>query len=127
VAEPSALRNLTRGTLVAQRVATAASLWARFRGLMGRASLTGEEALWLPGTNGIHMLFMRFPIDCAFLGTADADGAMPVLSVRQSLPPWTGIVWFVRGASGVVELAAGTLARSGTTVGDRLTLGSSAD
>jgi uncharacterized membrane protein (UPF0127 family) len=109
--------------VVAERVATAGSLWARFRGLMGRASLDRDDALWLPGTNGIHMLFMRFAIDCAFLGAPDAEGAMPVLSTRSSLQPWTGIVWFVKGAAGVVELPEGSLARTGTTVGDRLTLG----
>jgi uncharacterized protein len=94
---------------------------------MGRASLDGEDGLWLPGTNGIHMLFMRFPIDAAFLGAPDPDGTMSVLTVRTSLPPWTGIVWFVRGASGVVELPAGSLERTGTTVGDRLALGAGAN
>jgi len=127
VAEPGALRNLTRGTVVAARVATASSLWARFVGLMGRPSLGGDDGLWLPGTNGIHMFFMRFPIDCAFLGAPDPEGARPVLSVRRSLPPWRGIVWFVRGATGVVELPAGSLDRTRTTVGDRLKLGAAAD
>jgi hypothetical protein len=127
MAELSPLRNLTRDTVVADRVATAASLWARFRGLMGRSSLPAEEGLWLPGTNGIHMLFMRFSIDCAFLGKPDSDGAMTVLSVRRALRPWTGIVWFVRGAFGVVELAAGSLERTQTNVGDRLMLGARAD
>jgi uncharacterized membrane protein (UPF0127 family) len=127
MAELSPLRNLTRDTVVAERVATAASLWARFRGLMGRSSLAAEEALWLPGTNGIHMFFMRFPIDCAFLGKPDADGVMTVLDIRRALPPWTGIVPFVRGAAGVVELAAGSLERTRTAVGDRLMLGARAD
>jgi uncharacterized membrane protein (UPF0127 family) len=122
VAQVNTLRNVTRGTIVAARVTTARSLWARFRGLMGRASLDGDDALWLPGTNGIHMLFMRFPIDCAFLGAPDPDGTMPVISTRASLAPWTGVVWFVKGASGVLELPAGSLARTGTTVGDRVAL-----
>jgi uncharacterized protein len=127
MAELSPLRNLTRDTVVAERVTTASSLWARFRGLMGRPSLASEEGLWLPGTNGIHMFFMRFPIDCAFLGKPDADGAMTVLDIRRALPPWTGIVPFVRGAAGVVELAAGSLERTRTAVGDRLILGARAD
>jgi uncharacterized membrane protein (UPF0127 family) len=127
MAELSPLRNLTRDTVVADRITTAASLWARFCGLMGRSSLAAEEGLWLPGTNGIHMLFMRFPIDCVFLGKPDSDGAMTALSIHRALPPWTGIVPFVRGAAGVVELAAGSLERTRTAVGDRLMLGTRAD
>ena len=117
------LRNVTKGVVVAERVAIAASLWARFRGLMGRSSLASDEGLWLPGTNGIHMMFMRFPIDALFLGSPNDEGAMPVLSARSALAPWTGIVPFVRGTRGVAELPVGSIARSGTVVGDLLVLG----
>jgi uncharacterized membrane protein (UPF0127 family) len=120
MAEVRAVRNLTRGTIVAARVAVGASLWRRFRGLMGRASLERGEGLWLPGTNGIHMLFMRFPIDCAFVGPPDPHGGAAVVGVRRSLPPWRGVVWYVRGAKGVIELPAGALESSGTQVGDTL-------
>jgi uncharacterized membrane protein (UPF0127 family) len=114
--------NQTRGSVVASRVLAAASWWGRFRGLMGRASLPADEGLWLPGVGSIHMMFMRFPIDCAFLGAEGADGAREVVAVRHSLPAWRGIVWTARGAKGVVELPAGALERSGTLVGDRVRL-----
>ena len=41
--------------------------------------------LWLTGTNGIHMMFMRFPIDAVFLGKPDPgrDGARTVVSVHR--------------------------------------------
>src|SRR5688572_12957010 len=87
---------------------------------MGREALGTDEGLWLPDTNSIHMFFMRFPIDCLFLGSADADGGRRVVAVREALPPWRGIVWYVRGARGVVELPAGALRRSATAVGDRV-------
>jgi uncharacterized membrane protein (UPF0127 family) len=44
------------------------------------------------------------------------------VAVRHALPPWRGIVMPIRGADGVVELPAGTLVRSGTNVGDLVTL-----
>ncbi len=116
------LRNVTRGTSIARRVATADTFWGRFLGLMGRAALGPEEGLWLPGVNNIHMLFMRFPIDCCFVAPAGEDGTRAVVAVREALPAWRGLVWYVRGASGVVELPAGALARSGTRVGDRVAL-----
>jgi uncharacterized membrane protein (UPF0127 family) len=89
---------------------------------MGRASLPLGNALWLPGSNGIHMMFMRFPIDCIFLGRPSSDGARPVVGVRRALPPWTGIVWYVRGAHGVLELPVGAIDGSSTALGDLIRL-----
>jgi uncharacterized membrane protein (UPF0127 family) len=116
------LRNLTRQTVLAERVESANSLWARFRGLMGRAALAADEGLWLPGTNGVHMFFMRFAIDAVFVGEPGEDSSMPVLATREALPPWTGIVPLVWRAKGVAELPVGTIRRTGTAVGDRIRL-----
>ncbi len=113
-------RNLDRGTVLAEELETAGSLWAKFMGLMGRRSLPAGAGLWLPASNGIHMMFMRFPIDAVFVGRADADGARRVRSVHRRLRVWTGLVPLVRGAEGVLELPAGTIDATGTAVGDRL-------
>jgi uncharacterized membrane protein (UPF0127 family) len=115
-------RNLARGTVLAARLETASSLWARGIGLMGRGSLDTENGMWIPGTNGIHMMFMRFPIDAVFLGRQGDDGSRPVLSVHPGLRAWIGIVPLVRGGDGVLELPVGTIARTGTAVGDRIVL-----
>ena len=103
----------------------AASLWGKFKGLMGRPSLGEGEGLWLPDSNGIHMMFMKFPIDAIFLGQPSADDplARPVVSVHRGLRAWTGLVPFVRGAHGVLELPVGTIEASGTAVGDVVRLG----
>jgi len=116
-------RNLRRGASLADRLEVADGLWARFMGLMGRPGLDDDAGLWLTG-NGIHMMFMRFPIDAVFLGHPDAarDGARPVLSVHRALRPWTGLVPLVRGASGVLELPVGAIERTGTAVGDLVAL-----
>ena len=111
-------RNLTRSTILAADLETAAGLWSKFKGLMGRASLPAGQALWLPDSNGIHMMFMRFPIDAVFVGRPDATGARPVLSVHRALRAWTGLVPFVRGAHGVLELPVGAIDASRTEVGD---------
>lgn len=115
--------NLSRATGLAARLEVADGLWARFMGLMGRPGLDSGGGLWLTG-NGIHMMFMRFPIDAVFLGRPDPDrgGARQVLSVHPGLRAWTGIVPLVRGASGVLELPIGTIERSGTAVGDLVAL-----
>jgi hypothetical protein len=113
-----AARNLTRGTVLADRVEVAASLWAKFMGLMGRRHLPAGDGLFLPSSNGIHMFFMRVPIDAVFVSRADPDGSRRVLSVHPGLRPWTGLVPLVRGADGCLEVPAGTVDASGTIVGD---------
>ena len=107
-------RNLSRATDLAVRLEVADGLWARFMGLMGRPGLDPGAGLWLTG-NGIHMMFMRFPIDAVFVGHADPErgGARAVVSVHPGLRAWTGLVPLVRGASGVLELPVGTIERTG--------------
>jgi len=100
-------------------------------GLMGRPSLAAGSGLWLPDSNGIHMMFMRFPIDAVFVGrpseadaAADtADDGRPVVAVSRGLRTWTGLVPLVRGAHGVLELPVGTIDASSTQVGDRIRIG----
>ena len=99
------VREVERGTVVADRVDQARSFGERFRGLMGRPSLADGEGLYLPETS-IHMMFMRFPIDAVFVGRPEGGldaGARSVLSVHRGLRPWTGLVPLVRGASGVLD------------------------
>ena len=117
-------RNVSRATDLADRLEVADGLWARFMGLMGRPALDPGTGLWLSGTNGIHMMFMRFAIDAVFLGHPDPghDDVRPVLSVHRGLRAWIGLVPFVRGANSVLELPVGTIERSGTSVGDLIAL-----
>jgi uncharacterized protein len=117
---PGVARNLDRGEVLAERLETAGSLWAKFMGLMGRESLPAGHGLWLPASNGIHMMFMRFPIDAVFVGKPDADGRRRVRSVHRGLGAWIGLVPLVRGADGVLELPVGTIDATRTAVGDRL-------
>ncbi len=108
------------GRVICERMDLGQSFLERFRGLMGRASLDDGEGLYL-ASNSIHMFFMRFPIDALFVSAADVDGRRRVVDTRPDLPPWRGLVMPVRGAEGVVEMPAGTLARMGIGVGDEVT------
>jgi uncharacterized protein len=117
-------RNVSRGTVLAERLEDGASFWAKFMGLMGRSSLPRGDGLWLPGENGIHMLFMRFAIDVVFVAPPSGGRAGPrrVLSLRRAVPPWRGVVWRVGGAKGVLELPVGAIDESGTGVGDEIAI-----
>jgi uncharacterized membrane protein (UPF0127 family) len=124
MATPLRARNVSRATNLAERLEVADGLSARFMGLMGRAGLDPDAGLWLSGTNGIHMMFMRFAIDAVFLAKPDpgTNGVRRVLSVHRGLRAWIGIVPFVRGANSVLELPVGTIERTGTVVGDLVAL-----
>ena len=117
-------RNISRGTVLAERLEDGSSFWAKFMGLMGRASLPSGDGLWLPDENGIHMLFMRFAIDVVFVSAPPdgPDGHRRVLFARRAVPPWRGVVWRVGGAKGILELPVGTIEATSTNVGDEIAI-----
>jgi uncharacterized membrane protein (UPF0127 family) len=116
-----AARNSTRDTVLAEDVEVARSFWARFMGLMGRRELAPGNGLFLHG-NGIHMFFMRFPIDAIFLAKPDAGGGRRVVAAHRALRPWIGLVPLVRGADAVLELPVGAIDASATVPGDTVRL-----
>ena len=102
------------GALLADRVEVADRLLPRLKGLLGRARLSPGEGLWLKPCNSIHMLFMRFPIDVAFL---DSDGR--VVRAIDAIRPWRATRTYLSARS-ALELPAGTLAEAQIREGDRL-------
>jgi hypothetical protein len=106
--------NLTRGTSVAQRCRVAGSLRDRTIGLLATPGLAAGEGLLIERTQSIHMFFMRYAIDVAFM---DRDAR--VTRTVAALRPWR-VVWWARGARDCLELPVGALAASGTAAGDQL-------
>ncbi len=77
-------RILTKdGSVVVSRVVYAETLSARLRGLLGRDLLAEDTGLLIRPCRSIHMWFMRFPIDAAFL-----DHDLRVLKIARNLRPW---------------------------------------
>src|SRR2546427_12817804 len=54
------------GTIVAEPLEVASNFITSGLGLMGRARLPENGGLLINGCNGIHMMFMRFPIGAVF-------------------------------------------------------------
>jgi uncharacterized membrane protein (UPF0127 family) len=104
------------GTTVAGEMAVADNPWRRFMGLMGRRELPAGAGLYLRPCSSIHMFFMRFPIDVAFI-----DNDLRVVRVYHGLRPWR-MSRVVRRAKAAIELPSGALALAGVNVGDVLTL-----
>ena len=108
--------NATRGTPVAERVEIADSWWTRLRGMMGRPEPAEDEGLLLDPCRAVHMYWMNYPLDVAFL---DAEGQ--VVAVYHELAPSQRSKRH-GAANRALELRAGRLAATQTEVGDRIEL-----
>ena len=106
-------RWLLRQDEVLTKVELADSLLTRSLGLLGRQSLDG--AMLLTHTRSVHSLFMRFPLDVAFL---DSD---LVVIATTLLEPWR-VALPPKRARSVLEAHSGSFDRWGIVDGDRLTL-----
>ncbi|HEY7349587.1 MAG TPA: DUF192 domain-containing protein [Ktedonobacterales bacterium] len=106
--------NTTREAILAERAGFANSIATRALGLMGQAALPEGSGLVIDPCSSIHMFFMRFAIDALYVSQ---DGI--VLRVVSRLRPWRLGPIILRSRY-VVELPAGTAARSGTQPGDIL-------
>jgi uncharacterized membrane protein (UPF0127 family) len=109
------IRNITRGTLLADRAAIAGSSAARRTGLLKHSELLPGEGLWIVPCECIHTFGMKFSIDVVFL-----TKKKKVLKTSSEMPK-RRIALAIRAHS-VLELPAGTLAHTGTCYGDQLAL-----
>jgi uncharacterized membrane protein (UPF0127 family) len=108
------VKNRTRSVTLAEFVRLADSPRSRRIGLLQRNKLEQGEGLWIYPTQAIHTFGMRFPIDVAFL-----DRQLRVKRIYRELVPFrlTSLIWEARS---VLELEAGSLASTGTMIGDEL-------
>jgi uncharacterized membrane protein (UPF0127 family) len=109
--------NQTRNAMLCDRVRAADGFWRRLKGLLGTRSLHPGDGLWITPCDSVHTLGMRYPLDVLFV---DESGV--VVGCCDGLNPNRFSPRF-RKASGVLELPAGTLARTGTQPGDQLRFG----
>jgi uncharacterized membrane protein (UPF0127 family) len=107
-------RNVTRETIVAERVEVAETSETRKRGLLGRTGLEPGTGLWLVPCEWVHMFGMKFAIDVVVL-----DKNNVVVGVQETLKPgrFGKLFW---GAHSTLELPVGAIRASGTAKGDRV-------
>jgi uncharacterized membrane protein (UPF0127 family) len=107
-------RNVTRETIVAERVEVAGVSESRKRGLLGRTGLEAGTGLWLVPCEWVHMFGMKFAIDIVVLNKNDV-----VVGVQEALKPgWVGKLFW--GAHSTLELPLGAIRASRTAKGDRI-------
>ena len=105
--------NRTRGVTLATRVARAGTSETRRRGLLDTERLEPDSGLWIVPCEAIHTFGMKVRLDIVFL-----DKNFRVRKIAEDLGP--GRISFCLRAHSVLELPAGSVARSGTRSGDLL-------
>lgn len=108
------LLNSRTGATIAERLSVADSILSRFRGLLFRRPLAEDEALLLRPCSQVHMFFMPYPIDVVCCSRENI-----VLDLQPDLKPWR-VSRGVIGCKSIIELPAGTIARTDLERGDLL-------
>jgi uncharacterized membrane protein (UPF0127 family) len=108
------IANVSRGVALGDRIQVADRWWPRLRGLIGQPEPQLGEGLLIVPSQGVHMYWMKFAIDVALV-----DKAKRVVAVYSDLQPRkrTKMHW---SAEYALELPTGTLASTGTEIGDQL-------
>ena len=108
--------NRDKLTILANDTEVASTTWSRMRGLIGRSAreFDSGKGMWIIPSQGIHTIGMSFPIDVAYL---DCSGR--VLRTYHRLVPFRVGVLSLKAKS-ILELPAGTLEESRTSIGDVL-------
>jgi len=110
---PSRVVNVTRQTVLADRLEVANQGATRRKGLLGRSGLEAGEGLWIRPCEAVHTFFMNFPIDLVYL-----DRAHRIRKVRKSVPAWR--LSACLSASSVLELPSGCIDATQSRCGDKL-------
>jgi uncharacterized membrane protein (UPF0127 family) len=106
--------NDTREAVLVYRGRVANNVWTRFKGLIGVRDLPQGDGLAIIPCSGVHCMFMSIPIDVVYVSREHR-----VAALDPDMKPWA--VGRMRGGVHyVIELPAGTIARTGTQVGDQL-------
>ena len=113
------LINERTGRTVSDMVELAVASSTRRTGLLGRDSFAPGAAIVIAPCWAVHTGFMRFAIDVVFV---DRKGR--VRKIVTNLPPWRIALSYLSYA--VIEFAAGSLAKTDVTIGDRLVFNTNA-
>jgi uncharacterized protein len=108
--------NTTRDHVLATNVQEPSNPWTRMIGLLGRARLPPDYGLHLRPCRVVHTWFMRFSIDVIYLDEDDR-----VVKAVPGLRPFRFSAGG-RHAHATLELPAGTIAMTGTRMGDLVRL-----
>jgi uncharacterized protein len=106
--------NVTRNVRLTECGRVADSFYTRLVGLLRDKMLKPGDGLWITPCNSIHSIGMQFDFDAIFL-----DKNLKVVHLMREMKPWR-ISKIVFSAQSVLELPAGLISQTATTLGDQL-------
>ena len=106
--------NHTQNYLFADKARLADSFRSRLVGLLDRKEIVPGEALVITHCQQVHMFFMKFAIDVIFI-----DRAEVVVGLVENIKPFSMSPIFLK-AHRAIELPAGTISHSRTSLGDSI-------
>ena len=106
--------NEDRNACLGERIRVADRWWPRLRGMIGHPEPSRGEGLLIQPCQGVHMQWMSYALDIAFL-----DDSGRVVALYHGLRPWRFSKTH-RDATAALELPVGTLEETGTQIGDRI-------
>lgn len=108
--------NSRNGKELADTLSFADTAWKRFKGLIGKNSLSCNEALWIKPCKAVHTFGMKFPVDLVFLNKQNVVISTLEIVQPNRLPPILLVPY------SVLEVAAGRIAETETRPGDLITM-----
>lgn len=114
----SVITNRTRRIVLHEQAQVLTSILQQARGFMfQRPRSKALIFLFMPARfEAVHMFFVFGPLDILVL-----DGEGHVLALQEELRPWR--IWNPKvKMSAMLELPAGTIRRTGTAIGDHVTI-----
>ena len=108
------ITNQTKSIILAEQAILAGTPFKRIKGLLGKKSLEKGQALILRPCTSIHTFFMGFALDVLFVNKDNR-----VVKAVSSIKPFriTGVYF---SSSFAIELPAGTIQATGTSIGDTI-------
>ena len=107
------VRNLDRGTVLADAAEIADTSAKRRTGLLKHSGLEPGTGLWISPCESVHSFGMKFAIDLVYL-----DRKKKVRKIRTKMVPWRMSACL--SAHSVLELPVGVIEASRTERGDQL-------
>lgn len=107
------IKNLNKNMSIASNVSVADAFLTRLKGLLATKQLETGKGLVIRPCTSIHTVGMNYDIDVLFVDSDDN-----VLKVVSNMP--ANRFALCRKSSYVIELPAGTIEATGTTVGDKI-------
>ncbi len=107
--------NITNNKILAVDARIADTFFNRLKGLLGSKNLDQGQGLIIRPCNSIHTIGMKYDIDVIFIDERDY-----VVKISKAIR--AGRFAVCQKSAYVLELPAGTISRTGTKVGDKISI-----